>query len=173
MVGGGPRFPKCGCTLCKLKLVQAIRGTPQTSRRVLDLDTAELVWMLRAYHGADEIRDPHDSRASAQSTARRFKRGAPGYPDSSDLWPGKKATDRPVTVQSCVEPVAKYSSFVEKFVNGPRAASPVPMPSAPGLPLFVRQILSGGSPVGDAQSVRRSPSGFTENVGRVRARDGT
>ena len=56
---GGPKSPKCGCTLCKLKLEQAVSGATQIACRLLDVDNAELAWIIRAYRGSDEVRDPH------------------------------------------------------------------------------------------------------------------
>ena len=42
-----PGSPKCGCTLCKLKLAQVVRGAAQTACRLLEAGNAELVWMIR------------------------------------------------------------------------------------------------------------------------------
>ena len=72
----GPGSPKCGGTLCKLKLEQAVPGAAQTACRPLDVDNAELAWIIRARHGSDK--GPRDKRAPTRATARRFARGVPG-----------------------------------------------------------------------------------------------
>ena len=75
----GPNSPACGRTLCKLKLVQAIRCATQVATRALDMDNAELLPI------AHEPRYPHESRASAQTTAHRSARGSPDAQQSSDF----------------------------------------------------------------------------------------
>ena len=61
---GGPRYPKCGCALCKLKLAKAMCGATRTACQVRFLDCAEPLRITRANHGADELRGPRDRRAS-------------------------------------------------------------------------------------------------------------
>ena len=93
----GPGPPKCGRTLCKLKLVQVVRGATQTACRLLDVGDAELARIIRACHSSDEVRDPHGKRAPKRE-------GAPTISKSSGHWPGVKAPSRPARVLSVAEP---------------------------------------------------------------------
>ena len=134
--------------------MRTICGPAQTACRVLDVDDAELLWLLPAWRGADEIRDPDGRRESARTMARRLVRGSPNVQGSSDLRPSKKASERPSSahptsepqVEPPDEPAPGVAAFVKKFASGSRAgasgaAAPVSSP-----PSFVRQISSTGAP---------------------------
>ena len=145
---GCPRPPKCGGSKCKANLWRPICGEAQPAYRILDMDDVELLWLLRAYHGADELRDRNAGRASVETTARRSVRGGPNVVGSADLCPGEKASDRPVVAQPSSEPQAEPSdglpqavaSFGKKFAPEPCADSAAASVAAPTPPLFVRQF---------------------------------
>ena len=134
-----------------MKLSRTIRGAARTACRILDVDNVELLWLLHASHGADELRDSHNGRASVETPARRSVRGAPNVEGSSDLWPGKKASDRPAAAQQSSEPQAEPSDdpSPEMASSGnavlrkeSREDSPDATVAAPSPPLFARQILA-------------------------------
>ena len=73
-----------GATVCKPKLVGAIRRAARTARRNLGKDKRELLWITRAEHGSGDARAPNEERASAECAARRLVRGSPTGPESVD-----------------------------------------------------------------------------------------
>ena len=94
-----------GRTARNLELLEANRGATPTARRIFGADERELLWIPRAYHGSDEVRAPSETRASAESSARRLVRGVFGpSPDSADCWPGEKAVSRGAPVNDASDP---------------------------------------------------------------------
>ena len=114
------------------------------------MDNAELVWIARAHHGSDEIRGPHERRASSRAAARRLARGAPGVEESSDHWPGSRAAGRPARVAPAYDPQAEpygesgqdVVSFAARFDGDLSAPPAVLMSRILEHPLFVAQIFS-------------------------------
>ena len=73
------------------------------------MDNDEPAWILSAYHGSDETRDPFEKRKSAALAARRLVRGPEAFPKSVDHWPGAKMSLRGVPGAQCGEPQAEPS----------------------------------------------------------------
>ena len=86
--------------------------------------TVALLPSIRRVVSFANLRAPNIRRISVQEKGR-------GLPFHSTSEPQAKPSD---------EPVSEWSAFVEKFMKGPRAASPAFVPGAPGLPQFVRQV---------------------------------
>ena len=119
-----------------LELVEANREATSTARRIFGADERELLWILRAYHGSDDVRAPCETRASAEPAARRLVRGSHPSPDSADCWPGAMAVYRGAPVSDASEPQAEPSgenppellSSAARFANG-HAAERLARPS--------------------------------------------
>ena len=79
---------------------------------MLDLDNSDLAWPLRACRGVEDSCEPHSTRESVKTTARRLVRGSPECDASFDFWPGQKTFNRPAAGSTVAEPQAEPSDVL-------------------------------------------------------------
>ena len=107
----------------------------------MDVGNAESVWIARAYHCSNEVRDPHEKRASAP----RFVRGAPDINQLSHHRRGVKAAGRQARVlpaaetqaEPCFESSQVAAALAARFDSVPGAPQAASAPRAPEHPPFM------------------------------------
>ena len=101
-----------GRTKCTRRLVMIVRGMTQLARPLLDRNTSDSAWLLRARHGADNSRAPRGVRESVETTARRCARRNPTCEAPQAFWRDTEALKHPAAVCNAAKPQAAPSDVL-------------------------------------------------------------